>query len=65
MARKPSSKPFAGKPRGLVVVVEKERMRGGDGHRLGGRPHAADSRRDLGRDPMKGGLAKRDSTKGA
>ncbi|HLH96436.1 MAG TPA: hypothetical protein VKW08_15075 [Xanthobacteraceae bacterium] len=78
MARKPLPKSF-GKPRGLVVVVAKpdrvsgdrmrgERLRGGDGHKLGGRPHAADSRRDLGRDPMKsdrsGDFLKRDSRKG-
>lgn len=58
MARKSLPKNL-GKPRGLVVVVAKpergtDRVRGGDGHKLGGRPHAADSRRDLGRDPMKG-----------
>jgi len=59
MARKAFPK-NPGKSRGLVVVVAKpdrgsgERMRGGDGHKLGGRPHAADARRDLGRDPFKG-----------
>jgi hypothetical protein len=74
MARKASTKaPAKGpaqKPRGLVLVVEKgadrmrgERLRGGDGHKLGGRPHAADSRRDLGRDPMKGDRLRRDAQK--
>ena len=54
----PNPPPHGGGGKGggrLVVVVEKgaDRPRGGDGHKLGGRPHAADSRRDLGRDPFK------------
>jgi hypothetical protein len=58
MARKPSS--GAGK-RPVVIVVEKRRdpIRGGDGHKLGGRPHAADARRDLGRDPFKSDTRKK------
>ena len=64
MARKSFPKnldksPKSGGQKALFVVVAKpdraggERMRGGDGHKLGGRPHAADARRDLGRDPFK------------
>ena len=39
----------AGRPQKQAVAIALAVARGGAGHKAGGKPHAADSRRDLGK----------------